>query len=116
MLGRQMDDAFLERFFELHKSRMAEKGVSSTFLKAETLFRRLVARGSTERGPIAMIAERDRHMIGLLCFLRWGDTLAYYQTGWSPEGGSVELGRLLLNVSLKGGGGEGLRALRLGRG
>src|SRR5206468_12239415 len=47
ILGSQMDDSFLERFFELHKSRMAEKGVSSTFLKAETLFRRLVARGST---------------------------------------------------------------------
>src|SRR2546427_2673718 len=66
-----MDDSYLERFLELHKSRMAEKGVSSTFLSAEAFFRRLIARGSRERGPIAMIAERDRHMIGLLCFLRW---------------------------------------------
>src|SRR3989441_12817749 len=75
---RQMDDSFVQRFFELHKSRMAEKGVSSKFLSTEALLRRLIARGSAERGPIAMVAERDRHMIGLLCFLRWGDTLAYY--------------------------------------
>jgi len=116
ILSGQMDDSFLERFLELHKSRMAEKGVSSTFLSAEAFFRRLVARGSTERGPIAMIAERDRHMIGLLCFLRWGDTLAYYQTGWSPEWGSVELGRLLFNESIKGAGANGLRTMDLLRG
>src|SRR2546430_16356617 len=95
---------------------MAEMGVSSTFLSAETLFRRLVARGSTERGAIAMIAERDRHMIGILCFLRWGDTFAYFQTGWSPEWGSVELGSLLFNVSIKCAGGFGVLGLELLRG
>jgi len=114
--GRQMDDSFVERFLELHKSRMAEKGVSSTFLSAEALLRRLIAHGSAERGPIAMVAERDRHMIGLLCFLRWGDTLAYYQTGWSPEWISVELGRLLFNESIKGAGANGLRTMDLLRG
>src|SRR5947209_4674868 len=114
--GRLMDDSFVERFLELHKSRMAQKGVSSTFLSAEALLRRLIARGSAERGPIAMVAERDRHMIGLLCFLRWGDTLAYYQTGWSPEWVSVELGRLLFNESIKGAGANGLRTMDLLRG
>ena len=114
--GSQMDDSFLERFFALHKSRMTEKGVSSRFLSAEPLFRRLVAQGSAARGPIAMVAERDRRMIGLLCFLRWGDTLAYYQSGWSPEWASVELGRLLFNESIKGAGADGLRTMDFLRG
>src|SRR5438445_13506000 len=41
--GSQMDDSFLERFFALHKSRVAEKGVSSRFPPVERLFRRLAA-------------------------------------------------------------------------
>src|SRR3989454_9073749 len=111
-----MDDSFVERFLELHKSRMAEKGVSSTFLSAEALLRRLIAGGSAGRGPIAMVAERARHMIGLLCFLRWGDTLAYYQTGWRPEWVSGELGRLVFNGAIKGPGAHGLRTIVLLRG
>src|SRR5207245_3329783 len=114
--GRQMDGSCVDGFLELHIARRAEQGVSSTFLSAEALLRRLIAHGSAERGPIAMVAERDRHMIGLLCFLRWGDTLAYYQTGWSPEWISVELGRLLFNESIKGAGANGLRTMDLLRG
>src|SRR5437016_10605440 len=112
----QMDDAFVERFLELHKLRMAEKGVSSRFLSTEALLRRLIAHGSAERGPIAMVAEQSHHMVGLLCFLRWGDTLAFYQSGWSPELASVEIGKLLFNESIKDAGADGMRTLDLLRG
>ncbi|TMA05339.1 MAG: GNAT family N-acetyltransferase [Methanobacteriota archaeon] len=112
----QMDDAFVERFLELHKLRMAEKGVSSRFLSTEALLRRLIAHGSAERGPIAMVAEQNHHMVGLLCFLRWGDTLAFYQSGWSPELASVEIGKLLFNESIKDAGADGMRTLDLLRG
>src|SRR5439155_344952 len=89
---------------------------SSRFLSTEALLRRLIAHGSAERGPIAMVAEQNRRMVGLLCFLRWGDTLAFYQSGWSPELASVEIGKLLFNESIKDAGADGMRTLDLLRG
>ena len=112
----EMDDRFLDRLFELHTLRMGEKGISSTFPSTRDLQRRLIARGTAGRGPIAFAAEKDRRIVGVLYFLRWGDTIAFYQSGWQPELAKLSLGRLLFNGAIREATADGLRTLDLLRG
>lgn len=114
--SRQMDEPFLDRLFELHAMRMAEKQVRSLFSESRGLQRRLIARGTADRGPVALVAELGTRIVGALYFFRWGDTLAHYNGGWQPDMAQVRIGTLLLIEAIKGGSASGLRTLDFLRG
>jgi CelD/BcsL family acetyltransferase involved in cellulose biosynthesis len=112
----QMDEPFLARFLELHAQRVADRALATAFPASAELQRQLIARGSPDRGPVAFIAEQEHRMVGILYFVRWQDTIAFYQSGWQPDLARLALGRLLFNQSIRDATANGLHTLDLLRG
>jgi CelD/BcsL family acetyltransferase involved in cellulose biosynthesis len=93
----EVDEAILATTFDLHEVRRESMGETTSFDRSKLDFhRRLVSRGTTGRGPAAVLASRGDQVVGLLYGLRWGEVFAYFQGGWRPEWSAYSLGTVLV--------------------
>ena len=90
-------DGTVDALFELHEARRRSRRASTTLsLRHHELVRRCCERAGVDRGPIAVVARDDDHVIGVLLGFGWQRTVALYQKGWHPDYASFSIGSLLV--------------------
>jgi CelD/BcsL family acetyltransferase involved in cellulose biosynthesis len=76
----------------------------------------LNGRAGADRGPAAVVARRDRRVVGVLYGFWWGDTFAGYQHGWDREYARDALGNVLVLHALELAAERGARCFDFMRG
>jgi CelD/BcsL family acetyltransferase involved in cellulose biosynthesis len=98
----EIDDALFRRLLELHATRSEGMGWGSSFdHDREAFHRRLIDEATGDRGPTACVAWKGDEVVGVLYGFRFGDTFAYYQTGWSQEFAKESLGSVLVATTMR---------------
>lgn len=118
MVGhREIDRTLFTRLLELHAVRSESMGWSSHFDQDRLDFHmRLISSATDARGPMACVARQGDTVVGVLYGFRFGDTFAYYQTGWSREFVKQSLGSVLVATTMEWAAGEGLSTFDFLRG
>lgn len=94
---KEMTGAVLDDVLRLHLTRAESIGRATHFTaRRRPLHLRLTERGAGERGPCALLAERDGAAVGAVYGFWWPGGYAYYQTGWDPEFAPLRLGLQLV--------------------
>ena len=108
-----VDEPLLEALFELHA-----QGSHGGSLGRERLdfYRRLSRCAGPGRGPAAVVARRDRQIVGVLYGFWWRETFAAYQQGWDREFARDALGNLLVLHALEFATEQGARSFDFLRG
>lgn len=97
----EIDEAMFRRLLELHAARSEGMGWGSSFdHDREAFHRRLIDGATDDRGPTACVARKGNEVVGVLYGFRFGDTFAYYQTGWSQEFAKESLGSVLVSTTM----------------
>lgn len=93
-----VDAADLTRLYDLHRLRRADTGDDSVFDDPDrrSFHERLLEWGDFRGGTTLIEATREEQVVGVLYGFTWGDTYAYYQTGWDPEFKQLSLGSVLV--------------------
>ncbi len=110
MVGRSgIDRTLFARLLELHAVRSESLGWATHFSEDRLDFHmQLIASTTDARGPMACVARQGDTVVGVLYGFRFGDTFAYYQTGWSKEFVKQSLGSVLVATTMEWAAGEGL--------
>jgi CelD/BcsL family acetyltransferase involved in cellulose biosynthesis len=91
----------LDTVMALHRQRQEHKGNSTAFGAHRRDFHlRLQARAADDRGPAAMLAERDGVPVGALYGFLWQNVFAYYNGGWDQTYAKMSLGTVLLDLTI----------------
>jgi CelD/BcsL family acetyltransferase involved in cellulose biosynthesis len=99
----------LDVLFDLHEGRRGlTKGVSTFDRTRAPLLQALNRRASSDRGPAAVLAERDERAVGVLYGFVWDGVFSFYQSGWDPTWASLSLGTVLVDQGIRLAGLAGL--------
>jgi CelD/BcsL family acetyltransferase involved in cellulose biosynthesis len=114
---RDMTAAVLDDVLDLHRTRQDHKGNTTAFGAHRRDFHlRLQARADLDRGPAALLAEREGVTVGAVYGFLWQDTFAYYNGGWDPAFARLSLGTVLLDRAISVTAGLGIRTFDFLRG
>jgi CelD/BcsL family acetyltransferase involved in cellulose biosynthesis len=102
LAGGELGRGVVEGLIGLHQRRSLDMGWNSSFSLDRIDFHLgLIARGGDGRGPAAMTAWLGERLVGGIYGFLWGDTFAYYQTGWEPEYSAYSLGSVLIASAMR---------------
>ncbi|MFG2824430.1 GNAT family N-acetyltransferase [Kitasatospora sp. NPDC048365] len=94
----QMTAEVIDTVLRLHLLRQEVKGTRTAFGPARRAFHlRLLERADGDRGPTALLAEREGRPVGAVYGFLWQNTFAYYNGGWDPAYARLSLGTVLLD-------------------
>jgi CelD/BcsL family acetyltransferase involved in cellulose biosynthesis len=113
-----VDSEDLTRLYDLHRARRADTGDDSVFDDPErrAFHERLLEWGDSRGGTTLVEARRDELVVGMLYGFTWGDTYAYYQTGWDPAFKQLSLGSVLVLEAIEESAKRGLSTFDFLRG
>ena len=112
----QVDEPLLRALFELHALGRRGSGPGSFGLDQLAFHSRLAASAAVGRGPAAMVARREKQIVGVLYGFWWRDTFAAYQSGWDRAYARHGLGNLLVLHALELAGDQGAKTFDFLRG
>ena len=113
----EISPALVDELLELHRRRREHKGASTGFTdRRKEFLLTLIERGTPNRGPAAVVAERDGIAVGILFGFIWGDTFYHYQGGWDPAFADHGLGTMLPAESIRLAGRAGAKVFDFLRG
>lgn len=87
----------LDTVMALHRARQECKGNTTAFGAHRRDFHlRLQSRAGLDRGPAALLAERDGTPVGAVYGFLWQNVFAYYNGGWDHAYANLSLGTVLM--------------------
>ena len=112
-----MTGEVLDAVVALHRMRQEHKGNATDFGAHRRDFHlRLQARAGLDRGPAALLAERDGTPVGAAYGFLWQNVFAYYNGGWDHAYANLSLGTVLMNRAIATVTGLGIRSFDFLRG